>query len=431
MSSLPKMSGFHDASRRTQIKMLVRRDETIVRIDTIASNYAMTWGADDNQLVVFTDGVDLNDPPTRAYHSCIFTIAGDPPVPVLEELHGFPHMPMRLSESEYASFWGGSCLAVDGCIYHFLSTSNRPYLLPDGEFAPDFFMESAKLIYSPDGGRTWCNQDGSSPVVWEDWDEVSAENMAFYKVQPEGAFATPTFLQMGRDYELNRDGYVYAYSGNGGEDGSANQLVMFRVSKDRVADRSAYEFFAGRATGGTATWTREISRRATVLTFPLGWVSGKMPGAQPSGWWTAAAYNQALDLYMLVAQGTSQGVTGGWFGKPNYLGIWVSQTPWGPFEQIHEEEAWTPENDPHSRGFAPQIPPKWIAADGKSFWLVWTDVGSKGGGPTEEFNPDRQVLERLRNVASDAEFARGLRAWNREHQLNAYLNMQRVDILLE
>ena len=420
------------ASRRKQIKQLVRRDETIVRIDVVASNFPMTWGPDDSQHVVFVDGVDLNNPPTRAYHSCIFKIAGDPPTPVLEELPGFPHMPMRLSESAYASFWGGSCLAVDGCIYQFLFTSNRPYLLPDGTFAPNFFMESSKLIYSPDGGRTWRNQDGSSPVVWEDWDKVSAENMAFYKVQPEGAFAPSlTFLQMGRNYELNRDGYVYAYSGNGGEDGSANQLVVARVPKDRVVDRSAYEFFAGMSLDGAATWTRDISRRASVHTFPLGWVSGKMPGAHPSGWWTAAAYNPALDLYMLVASGTSQGVTGGWFGKPNYLGVWVSQTPWGPFQQVHEEQAWTPQDDGHSRCYAPQIPPKWIAPDGRSFWLVWTDVGSKGGGPTEEFNPDRQLLERLRNATSDAEFARGLRAWNREHQSNTYLNMQRVDILLD
>ncbi len=427
------MSSFSGASNRHRIKMLRRRDETIVRMDVVAAMFFTTWGADDNQFVVLSDGCDLNDPPTRAFHSCIFRIAGDPPATVLEELPSYPHMPMRFSESAYASFWGGSCLSVNGCIYQFLFTSNRPYLLPDGEFAPNFFMESTKLIYSPDGGRTWCNQNGSSPVTWEDWDKVSAENMAFYKVQPEGAFApSPTFLQMGRDYELNRDGYVYAYSSNGGEDGSANQLVMFRVPKDRVADRSTYEFFAGRTLDGEATWTRDISRRASLHTFPLGWVSGKMLGGHPSGWWTTAAYNQALDLYMLVASGTSQGITGGWFGKPNYLGVWVSRTPWGPFEQVHEEEAWTPENDPYCRAYAPQIPPKWIAADGKSFWLVWTDPGSKGGGPTEEFNPDRHLLELLRNsAASDAEFAQGLRAFNREHQVNSYLNMQRVDIILE
>ncbi len=425
------MSSSNGASRRKQIKMLRRRDDTIVRIDVVASMFAMTWGADDKQFVMFSDGCDLGNPPTRAYHNCVFRIAGDPPVPILEELPGYPHMPMRLRESKYASFWGGSCLSVDGRVYQFLDTSNRPYLLPDGSFEPNFFKESAKLIYSSDNGRTWCNQDGSSPVVWDNWEDVSAENMLFYKVQPEGAFMSPTFLQMGRDYELNRDGYVYAYSGNGGEDGSANQLVMFRVPKDRVTQRSAYEFFAGRALDGTVKWTRDITYRVSVHTFPLGWVSGKMPGAQPAGWFTAAAFNPALDLYMLVAQGTGQGATGGWFGKPSYLGVWVSPTPWGPFEQVHEEKAWLPENDPCCRAFAPQIPPKWIAPDGKSFWLVWTDYGTKGGGPNEEFNPDKHLIDQFKHAASDEEFARGLRAFNREQQVNSYLNMQRVDILIE
>jgi hypothetical protein len=425
------MSSSRGAPHRKQIRKILRRDETIVRIGVTASNFSVTWGADDNQFMTFTDGLDLNDPPTRAYHSCIVKIVGSPIAPVLEELPGFPHMAFRLRESEYASFWGGSCLSVDGRIYHFLHTSNRPYLLPSGEFAPDFSMESSKLIYSPDGGRTWCNQDGSSPVVWDNWVDVSAENMAFYKVRPEGAFAIPTFLQMGRDYGLNRDGYVYVYSSNGGEDGSANQLVMFRVPKDRIVDRSAYEFFAGMTADGTASWTRDITRRAPVHTFPLGWVSGKMLGAFPSGWWTAAVYNQALDLYMLVAQGTGRGETGGWFGKPSCLGVWVSHTPWGPFEQVHEEQAWLPENDLHCRAYAPQIPPKWIAPDGKSFWLVWTDAGLKGGGPTGEFNPDRQALDRLRDIPNDVEFARAVKAWTREHQLNPYLNMQRVDIFLE
>jgi hypothetical protein len=29
--------------------------------------------------------------------------------------------------------------------------------------------------------------------------------------------------------------------------------------------------------------------------------------------------------------------------------------------------------DPHARAYQPQISPKWIAPDGRSFWLVWTD----------------------------------------------------------
>jgi hypothetical protein len=55
----------------------------------------------------------------------------------------------------------------------------------------------------------------------------------------------------------------------------------------------------------------------------------------------------------------------------------------------------------------------------------------KGGGRTEEFNPDAQGLEDLKHFTNDAEYARGLKAWIRKNALNQCLNMQRVDILLE
>src|SRR5262249_53599193 len=58
-----------------------------------------------------------------------------------------------------------------------------------------------------------------------------------------------------------------------------------------------------------------------------------------------------------------------------YLGFWTAPRPWGPWTQIHEEAAWTPGNDPEARCYSPQIAPKWIAPDGKSFWLVWSDFG--------------------------------------------------------
>jgi hypothetical protein len=64
---------------------------------------------------------------------------------------------------------------------------------------------------------------------------------------------------------------------------------------------------------------------------------------------------------------------GMWFGKPSYLGFWTAATPWGPWTQVHEEIAWTPGGDPGARAYQPQISPKWIAEDGKAFWLVFTD----------------------------------------------------------
>jgi hypothetical protein len=133
---------------------------------------------------------------------------------------------------------------------------------------------------------------------------------------------------------------------------------------------------------------------------------------------------------MIAASGTGQGSTGGWFGTPSYLGFWVGSTPWGPFTQIHEELAWTPEDEPESRAFAPKIPPKWISDDGKSFWLVWTDYALK---PTpedlEEFNPDRDVVADLKTITDDAEFARAFHTWTNKRMLHPSFNVQRVDVV--
>src|SRR5690348_13271670 len=111
-----------------RIKGVVRRDDTITRLDICAGLWAMTWAADDRQFVALSDGVDLPIPPTRAFHTCVCTIDGDPPNPTLEHLPGYPDMIMRLSESDFASFWADSCLAVDGRVYQFLGTANHPYM---------------------------------------------------------------------------------------------------------------------------------------------------------------------------------------------------------------------------------------------------------------------------------------------------------------
>lgn len=413
------------------IKAAIRRDETIVRLDVVAGAFPMTWAADGDLYVAFSDGIDIAEPPTKAYHSRIYRVSGHPPDVGLHDLPGYPDMPMRLTESHYASFWAGSCLSVDGCLYQFLPTPNHPYLRADGTFWPDFYMASSKLIYSADGGRTWRNQDGTTPVVWEDWGAVSADNMMFFDEPPEGVFADPAFLQMGRDYAQNTDGYAYLYSINGGEDGSANQLVLARVPTGEIRRRDRYEFFAGEAAGARATWTKDISQRAPAHTFPLGWVSGRMPGAVPAGWWISATYNAPLGVYMLAASGTGAGPTGGWFGKPSYLGIWVASNPWGPFRQIHEDAAWTPAGDPDSRAFQPQIASKWISEDGTSFWLGWSDYGTKQDGMADgEFNPDKVSLEALKHLTDDAAFAQALKV-RMKRKVAACLSLQRVDLVID
>jgi hypothetical protein len=196
----------------------------------------------------------------------------------------------------------------------------------------------AKLTFSPDNGESWCNQDGT-PLSWEEWEDRDRGNMVFFE-EPGGAFSLLTILQMGRNYEDNRDGFVYVYAPNGNTDGTMNQLVMFRVPKDKILDRSAYEYFVSRDADGSAQWSSDIQERSPVYTFPTGWVN-KRSGAHPYAWHPSVVYIKPLGQYLMTNWGTGIDETQkAWFPKLNYLGFWTAPHPWGPWTQIHEDTAW-------------------------------------------------------------------------------------------
>ncbi len=52
-----------------------------------------------------------------------------------------------------------------------------------------------------------------------------------------------------------------------------------------------------------------------------------------------------------------------------------------------------PASDRAAHAYQPQIAPKWMAADGKSFWLVWTDFQFVGPQrPYYSFNTQKVEL---------------------------------------
>jgi hypothetical protein len=195
---------------------------------------------------------------------------------------------------------------------------------------------------------------------------------------------------MGKAYEQNKDGYVYIYSPNGNTEGTMNQLVLCRVPKDRIRDRGAYDFFVSRKPDGTADWSRDIAARGVVQSFPSGWVNTKV---HPYAWHPSVVYDAPLGVYLMANWGMGCAPDGTWFGKPSYLGFWSAPNPWGPWTQIHEEKEWMPAGDRAAHAYQPQIGPKWIAADGKSFWLVWTDFQFVGAArPYYSFNTQKVEL---------------------------------------
>jgi hypothetical protein len=406
-----------DASTGARIK-LMRRDETTLRLGGEGDDYHMSWGMDDRQFVAVCDGVGWLDRPKGIYNSRLFAVSGEPQNASFTDIPGYPEL-IPLGDGA-ARYYGFGTLALEGRIYQYLATPNHSF----GQADPRFI--GAKLIYSPDNGKTWGNQNGSSPVVWEPWTHRSRDNMVFFEEQQD-AFSLLSILQMGRHYEANRDGFVYVYAPNGNTEGTMNQLVMFRVRKARMLAREHYEYFAGTGRNGAATWTCEIGARAVVHTFPSGWVNKSV---HPWSWIPSLTYNAPLGLYMMVNWGTGCAPDGSWFGKPSYLGFWTARDPWGPWMQIHEETAWLPDGDSAARAYSPQIAPKWVAPDGKSFWLVWSDFQKKDdNGDLERLEADLAAKIERKQTLSENDAVRVRSVMARAQPYYSF-NAQRVDLEL-
>lgn len=359
------------------IRKLKRLEETTLRLGGVGDNWHMSWADDDKQYVSLCDGTGFPGLPQNKYNSRAYAIEGGPSEVTFQFLSGYPDLINVSNTPACFRYYNFGILALEGTLYQYLSTPNRPFHEPEPRFV------GAKLIYSPDNGQNWCNMDGSTPVVWEQWEQRNRDNMIFFG-EPGDAFSLITVLQMGRNYEHNRDGYVYLYAPNGNREGTMNQLVLCRVPKRQIPERGAYEFFVKRQGNGSAEWSPKMEDRGILHTFPAGWVNTKV---HPYSWHPSVVYFQPLGIYLMANWGIGCSPDGEWFGKPSYLGFWSAPEPWGPWTQVHEEREWTPAGDRNARAYQPQIAPKWIAADGRSFWLVWTDFQViEGQRPYYSFN---------------------------------------------
>lgn len=431
-TAAPKRAKLTSGAR---IKSVIRREQTLLRHGGNGDNWHMSWASDDRQYVSLCDGGGFADPPRTFYNSRMLAISGGPRAAEFHDVPGYPMLGAPTQGRKEARYYNFGTLALDGRLYQFLSTFNRP-LRGDELAQPDFndlvrFI-GAKLIYSPDNGRTWRNQDGSTPVVWEPWDRRSRDTMAFFEEDQE-AFSLLTVLQMGKNYEHNRDGYVYVYAPNGNTDGTMNELVMFRVPKAEILKRNAYEYFSGLKPDGSARWSKDIQARNPVHTFPRGWVNKLV---HPYAWHPSVVYNAPLSVYMMANWGMGTGTDVDslsgikapdlWFAKPSYLGFWIAPNPWGPWTQIHEETAWLPGGDAAARAYEPQIAPKWIAEDGKSFWLVWTDFQVTDKEAMKRYAEERKQIDP--NRYSEANVTQRITMMRKYMPYYAF-NAQRVDLL--
>jgi hypothetical protein len=110
-------------------------------------------------------------------------------------------------------------------------------------------------------------------------------------------------------------------------------------------------------------WTADIRQRKPVFTHPN---SVEFNAALKGG----VSYVPALRRYVL----------GIYHDGPGGLGIFDAPEPWGPWTSVAYYDNWNGYgNKDDSAGFAEglgfHVPTKWLSADGKTWWVVYSVYG--------------------------------------------------------
>jgi hypothetical protein len=300
-------------------------DSDLVRLGNgrTGDNWPITWADDDLLYTAYGDGAGFSNTDTR-YSLGFATVAGDPPTHSGQDFRSDVDTPVGEGPNGIKA---SGLLMVDGVLYMFV----RNYIA-------DSSFSNSRLAWSLDHGRTW---------VWADWYFADT-------------FGCPEFIQFGKNYAGARDAYVYIVSqANDSAYGWSPDIVLARVPKDRVADRSAYEFFAGNDSQAEPLWSTDINQRRPIFTDPNGTQRISM------------TYNAALQRYFL----TSSHQDGSGNVHTPALGVFDAPEPWGPWTTVYYNDTWSEVPTFHHK-----FPTKWMSSDGRTMWLVFSGSGSTTSG---------------------------------------------------
>jgi hypothetical protein len=284
-----------------------------------SDNWCVTWGADDNMYASWGDGGGFDGTNSSGRVSL-----------------GVARMTGSAENFTGKNVWGGfnteNAATFDGKSLGILSVDGILYMWrgPGSGFTA---WATTYLAWSDDTGATW---------------QMTGQFFSY-----TDGFCKPTFLNFNKDYANARDTFVYIYApdGSGGSGATATKVNFARVSKNRLRQRSAYEFFRGLDTGGNPLWTSDVSQSQPVMVDPNG-VSDS-----PS-----VIFHLLFGRYIMTKT----------FGPHGGLGIFEATEPWGPWKTIIYTDNWRGSINMY---FA-TIPTKWLGSNGLDFYMIFTGYGS-------------------------------------------------------
>jgi hypothetical protein len=166
-------------------------------------------------------------------------------------------------------------------------------------------------------------------------------------LQPDGSFFALHFCQFGPNYRNSRDDFVYVYGTNQNTPKIDHQIFLFRVRKTEIEDKSKYQYFAGIQEANVPKWSSKISDKKPILTDPTHAALN-----------ARIVYNSGIDRYLLTYKDNS---------SPGFMAILDAPEPWGPWTTVYYDPNWG-----EGYTFEYNFPSKWISADGKTMYMVYS-----------------------------------------------------------
>lgn len=209
-------------------------------------------------------------------------------------------------------------------------------------------------------------------------------------------------LQFGPDYGGALDpAHVYLYYQRNA-DADRSRVYLRRVDKDAFAIDPAtpghFEYFAGRDDSKQPRWSGSESEATPVF------VDAHVPQGVPIA--PKVVYNAALGRYMMTA-----------FHGPltGQIGVFEAPQPWGPWSTVVYYEDWGGFNETAGKGTGIAFPAKWISADGRTLWAVFSGLKTSQQNHFDSFNlavlkvRTRHGLPRIESTGADAHVSAGAR----------------------
>jgi len=281
----------------------------IIRLAKGSDNWPITWGDDDKLYTAYGDGWGFRPRVPRKLSLGLAVVSGMPP-----EIRGV-NLRAKTAEQTGNGAKGkkaSGMLMTGGILYMWARNA-----------------DNSQLAWSKDHGKTW---------TWADWTFTTS-------------FGYPTFLNFGKNYAGARDDFVYVYSHDAGSAyRPADRMLLARVPKDKLTDRSAYRFFQRLDSAGKPVWTPDITKRGAVFTH------------RGHCYRSGITYNAGLKRYLwcqTLPKGDAR-FSGG-------FGIYEAPEPWGPWRTVYFTREWDV-----GPGETSSLPTKWMNDDGRIVHLLFS-----------------------------------------------------------